>query len=260
MKNANAIGAGPPFDMRPLERGGAVPLYHQLFLDLRRRIDEGAWTPGGPFPREAEIGAAYGVSRITVRQAVGRLVDGGLVARFRGRGSFVTVRARGEGVRNHRLVRDEIAAMGMEPTVRGLGPAATRVVCARTAERLHGAAGETALALDRLHLADGAPFCLESILLLEGRHPDVFRGVAEGERTLREAYRRLGIEVARSEQTVGIDLRPSPELRRHLGLPPEMPALVVERVGHGGRGEPVDLRRMHYRADRFELRQEIVWP
>lgn len=67
-----------------LNRASAVALYHQLFMDLRRRLLNGEWKPGDPFPKDSEIEETYGVSRITVRQAVSQLVDGNFVVRYRG--------------------------------------------------------------------------------------------------------------------------------------------------------------------------------
>jgi DNA-binding GntR family transcriptional regulator len=49
---------------------------------------------GDRIPTEAEIGAHYGLSRITVRQAVTSLVDEGLLLRQQGRGTFVRLARR----------------------------------------------------------------------------------------------------------------------------------------------------------------------
>jgi GntR family transcriptional repressor for pyruvate dehydrogenase complex len=62
----------------------------QLVLDgLKDRILAGDLVPGAKIPSEAELIAAYGVSRTVVREAVSRLQAEGLVETFRGRGSFV---------------------------------------------------------------------------------------------------------------------------------------------------------------------------
>lgn len=56
---------------------------------LKERILAGELVPGAKLPSEAELIAAYGVSRTVVREAVSRLQAEGLVETFQGRGSFV---------------------------------------------------------------------------------------------------------------------------------------------------------------------------
>ncbi len=66
-----------------------VPLYHRVYLLLRQQILEGAWPGDEPMPGEHVLAARHAVSRITVRNALQRLADEGLVARRRGSGTFV---------------------------------------------------------------------------------------------------------------------------------------------------------------------------
>src|SRR3954463_12019715 len=46
-------------------------------------------SPGSPAPSERELVAQFGVARMTVRQAVGAPVVGGLLERIPGKGTFV---------------------------------------------------------------------------------------------------------------------------------------------------------------------------
>ncbi len=71
-----------------IDQHSPVPLYHQIYLDLRQMIQRELIPPGGILPPEMEICQAYGVGRQTVRQAIARLVDDDLVERFAGRGTF----------------------------------------------------------------------------------------------------------------------------------------------------------------------------
>lgn len=72
------------------------PIYRQLAERLSRDIIDGRLRPGERLPTEAEFGELYGVSRITIRQALGLLAHEGLVERFPGKGSFVTERSKGK--------------------------------------------------------------------------------------------------------------------------------------------------------------------
>jgi DNA-binding GntR family transcriptional regulator len=69
-----------------------VPKYHEIADELRERILAGSLGPGQVVPSEAELVAAYAVSRSTVRLALGRLIDEGLLVTEQGRGTFVRQR------------------------------------------------------------------------------------------------------------------------------------------------------------------------
>ena len=74
--------------MKAVDRQSPVPLWAQIEGDLRAGIAAGTFADH--FPTEAELTAAYGVSRQTVREALRRLVTAGLLDRQRGRGTEVT--------------------------------------------------------------------------------------------------------------------------------------------------------------------------
>jgi len=82
----------PAAGNRPLPRSTGTALHRQVFLVLRDQILRGAYAPGAALPAEDELGAHFGVSRITVRRALGDLQQLGLVDRFAGRGTFVSSR------------------------------------------------------------------------------------------------------------------------------------------------------------------------
>src|SRR6476661_3586979 len=72
----------------PLPAGGA-PLYARLRQVLHDRLASGEWRPGDQIPTIRELGLLYGVSRITVVQALDELSREGLLVRWQGKGVFV---------------------------------------------------------------------------------------------------------------------------------------------------------------------------
>jgi GntR family transcriptional regulator len=71
---------------------GQEPLYRQLAAILRQRIERGDLEPGQAMPSESYLQQEHGVSRGTVRMAIGLLRDEGLVVTLSGRGTFVARR------------------------------------------------------------------------------------------------------------------------------------------------------------------------
>jgi DNA-binding GntR family transcriptional regulator len=55
------------------------PKYQQIAEDLRAQIDSGSLRRGSQLPTEADLRDRYGASRNTVRDAIRRLTDEGLV-------------------------------------------------------------------------------------------------------------------------------------------------------------------------------------
>ena len=66
-----------------------IPLYYQLATLLREKIVAGHHGPGDRFPTEADLVGEYGLSRITVRQALRSMEEQGLIERRPGKGTFV---------------------------------------------------------------------------------------------------------------------------------------------------------------------------
>lgn len=66
-----------------------IPVYYRLEKFLRDQIRTGALKPSDAVPPESQLAQQFSVSRMTVRQALSRLVFEGLIVRHRGRGSFV---------------------------------------------------------------------------------------------------------------------------------------------------------------------------
>lgn len=80
---------------------GRVPLYQVIEEDLTAQIRSGDLAPESKLPSEHDLATRYGVSRMTVRQALDRLESAHLLVRHRGSGNFVSP----TNVRGRRLKR-----------------------------------------------------------------------------------------------------------------------------------------------------------
>ena len=66
-----------------------LPLYHRIETDLKNKILHGIYQAGTVIPSEKELTEIYKASRVTIREAVNRLVQQGLVEKKQGKGTFV---------------------------------------------------------------------------------------------------------------------------------------------------------------------------
>jgi DNA-binding GntR family transcriptional regulator len=78
-----------PFAPAPVRRSASEPLYAQVARDMAAHIRRGTVAAGQRLPPEPVLAEAYGVNRLTVREALASLTRQGLVRRVQGVGSFV---------------------------------------------------------------------------------------------------------------------------------------------------------------------------
>ncbi|WP_032123639.1 GntR family transcriptional regulator [Clostridium amazonitimonense] len=72
-----------------IDKNSPIPVYYQLKEDVKSKISQGVWAVGQCIDSERELAETYGVSRMTIRQALGELVQEGLLVREKGKGTFV---------------------------------------------------------------------------------------------------------------------------------------------------------------------------
>lgn len=71
-----------------------IPLYYQLIDKIEEKIENNEWQPGECIPSERELCEIYGMSRITVRNAIAKLENQGKLRKVQGKGTYVV----GKGV------------------------------------------------------------------------------------------------------------------------------------------------------------------
>lgn len=72
-----------------IDKNSPIPVYFQLKNEISLKISEGLWKPGECIASERELCDIYKVSRMTIRQAIGELVQEGVLLRIKGKGTFV---------------------------------------------------------------------------------------------------------------------------------------------------------------------------
>ena len=71
------------------------PVYMQIADMIREQIETGEIKPGDKLMSENEMTKAYGVARLTVREALGVLVNEGFLEKKHGKGTFCKMSRRG---------------------------------------------------------------------------------------------------------------------------------------------------------------------
>lgn len=236
-----------------LERAGSTPLYVQIARHLASAVEDGSLAAGSRLEGEVELARAFSVSRPTVRMAIDRLAEQGLLVRRRGAGTVVVPRQVRRPVELTSLF-DDLVAQGRVPatTVLSLETVPAAEVVARC---LGLAPGAPVLLLERLRHADGAPLgVMRNFLPPERVRLDAERLSARG---LYEMLRDQGLEPRVAEQTIGARAATAAESRL-LHAPRAATMLTLERTAYDAGGKPVEHGRHAYRADRYRFEMNLV--
>lgn len=133
-----------------------VPLYRQLSDLLRGQVMSGEFTPGQRLPSEAQLGEQFGISRITIRQALGDLEREGLVTRVPGKGTFVAERPKQiEGLPRLSSFSEDAAAAGRIAGYRLLDIGIRQITSA--VQQALDLSTSQSFVIERVLLADDAP-------------------------------------------------------------------------------------------------------
>ena len=238
-----------------LREDSPIPLYVQLEELLRRKITSGAYPPGRQLPAERELCRRYGVSIITVRQAILKLVDHGLLYRRRGKGTFVSEPKLSRDISSLYSFTQDMKRLGLEPSSRVLdlreiegGDATVQLSLLSPADRV--------ILLVRLRIANATPLLLETTYIPSRIAPGlVDKDLAAG--SLYEILGRdYGVEIASAAENFESVVLDAEEAEL-LGCQAGSPGFHIERTAYDSSGVPVELTSSLTRADRCKF--SITW-
>lgn len=236
---------------------GRVPRYLQIVETLRERIRDGALSAGARLDNQRALAREFGVTLMTLRQALELLERDGLIVRHHGLGTFVASPSIDYDILHLRTFAGDLSAKGEAVETRFLA-SEFRQPDRRVAQGLRLAAGAAVFVLDRLRLVKGHPMSYQRSFLPAGIGQEVAKADL-AVTPLRSALSfKLGIEITRAHETVfAVTLR-SREARE-LGCRPGAPAFRSERISWGGDGAPVVYDRVFIPGDRFSISRELTY-
>ncbi len=230
---------------------GPVPKHEQLRAHLLRECTE-RLRPGDALASERRLCEEHGVSRITVREAVGQLVAEGVLVRVRGKGTFVADRRVQTRLHLASFTQD-MRRRGHEPRTSVLGFGA-QAPPAHVRTGLGLRRSESALLVRRLRTADGEPMALEESWYAPRSVPGLTREDAEGSLYALFAQ-RYGLVIDSAEQTVTA-VAAAPDDAALLGVPAGAPLLLFDRTSCAA-GRAVEVTASWYRADRYSVAMSL---
>jgi GntR family transcriptional regulator len=145
-----------------LDPNNIVPLYEQAANALREDMRKGVFHSGNRLPTESDLAEKYGISRITIRHAIDKLVKEGLVERKQGKGTFVTQPLMHKDFKRSGVSFTELcAANGKKASAKTILTAIEVPENQHVIKWLNLNQGEEILRIKRLRYADGVPCVIE---------------------------------------------------------------------------------------------------
>lgn len=231
---------------------GARYKYVAVRDSLREQIIRGLFAEDDRIPSESELGAQFGVSRVTVRLALDALRKAGLIESRQGKGYFV---------RRVQVVQDLGRLQGFGELVAPLGIEFRSEVVelselrATTEVRnaLQLAQNASVVRICRVRIAGGAALSYDvshfpldigqKLAKLDLTHVDIF-ALLEHELGIELSYADISLNVATADGDV----------TQRLGISSAEPLLRIVRLTHDQSGRPVDFERLYARPDSFQFR------
>lgn len=241
-------------ERQAIRRSSNVPAYSQLAEILEQRI--AALTDaerGLALPSEGDLSRQYGLSRITVRQALKSLEARGLVYSAQGKGSFPTV-LRVKGISGFHSFTSEVRRNGQEPGTRILGAAEVEGLPTQIIDKLSVPDAENGaqVHLRRLRLIDEVPIAVEDAWLPRDLFPDLTPADFTDGSLYALLADRWGLEPAWTDALIEPD-RAAPEVSELLRIKTDDPVLVAWRVTVTAEDKVFERVRSIYRPG-FSLR------
>jgi GntR family transcriptional regulator len=236
--------------------------YRQLASDLRDAIASGQYPARERLPTEAELMAATGLGRQTVRRAFQELATEGAIYRVPGRGTFA-VPGEGKYLRSFGSIED-LMALSEDTELQIVEPLHV-LASVDIADHLQAGA-DTVMAMSFLRLHDELPFCYTRVYLPMTigcrlrELPEVAALAEPGARarfTLISLLNRVTEHPIHSAAQNVTAVAADADIARRLGCASGTPVLRIDRLYRDRELTPLELAVNHFHPDRYSYRIQL---
>jgi GntR family transcriptional regulator len=233
-----------------IDKSSPIPMYYQLESHIKNQINAGIILPGDSIPSEREYAENYGISRMTVRQAINSLVNEGLLYRKKGSGTFVSEKKIEQPLQGLTSFTEDMKKRGLSPTSKLIH---FEIIPANSfiANELKINEFAPVYEIKRIRLADGEPMALETNYL----SANMVKGLTE-EVVNASIYayieEKLNLRIAHADQLIE-SIKASVEDEKLLKIEKGHPMLYIQRNTYLQDGTPLELVKSVYRGDRYKF-------
>lgn len=242
-------------NVRKLNRDSSQTLTSQIEEIIRDGIDNGTWIPGSPIPSERDLSAMYGLSRMTVRHAIDRLVSTGLLYRVNGKGTYVSEPKVKFKALSLAGLREQTINIGYSPSAKLLG--IERVLAnQKVASVLKVEENVPLFLIERVMYGNNIPLGLHRSYIPIHLCPDLDKMDLSNQSLytiLRENY---GIFIQRASETLETTLS-TPRESLLLNVSPGSPMFLLRITMFDAKEQPIEFVKVIFRGDRVQLSLDL---
>ncbi len=242
-----------------VERDNPVPLYLQVANWLESMLQSSEYDIGSKLPSEGELAEKFQLNRNTIRHSISIMVQQGLLEKQKGVGTFVRRKkplapVRQLGKMTSFIDDFELDARNGLDTESAIISQEKIVPPADIAAALDIAAGDFAIKIERVRVADKIPFLYEiqyySFTKLSGLLDMQIKGSMYQVLT-----DKFGIDLDHSVRTLQA-VRPSKEIASRLMISRDIPCIFYKSRAFNAKGECIEVLHSYYRGDRYVFQVE----
>ena len=229
------------------------PVYIQIHDEIHEAIDAGRWVPGDRIPAERELADQFGVSRMTLRQAIMLLVDEGILERRVGSGTFVSEQKVQEHLNGITSFTDLMADAGKQATSKAVSFHIGRASNSEQ-EQLLLNENDRVLRMERVRYGDGEPIAFEVAAIPESLVTGLSRQ-ALTDSLYRTLAKERGLKIGRAKQVVTA-AAVKERVSEYLAIKRGDPVLVLRQITYNEKDVPFEYVQTQYVGSRFEFYME----
>ena len=238
-----------------IDRDAAVPLYHQIYLQLRDEILSGHRPFHSALPTEQELSEIYSVSRITARRVLTELAQQHFVERKRRLGTRVIFQSPTKPMEaNIDQAVDSLLAFGRRTTVTVI-EVATETPPPAVAAALKVGANEQVVRAVRVRSLEGSPLGY-IVSYVPAALQDVITAKSLARAPILKILEEAGYKAEHAEQTISA-MQADNVITQALEIEARAAVLRITRTSYDGAQTPFLLTFAHYRADKFTIRLDL---
>lgn len=225
------------------------PLYLQVEAAIRNAIITKKYSPGQKLPTEVELSELYEVSKITIRKAMEKLSNDGLVQRVQGKGTFVSYRKDKVTLDQTKGFNDSLASRGHTAKHKILNASYLKAN-EEIAQKLDLATGAPVIYIERLIWEDDIPVGIDCLYVSEKKFPDFITKLTPDKSLYQILENDYHIIVDKSMLEINgtiVDNERATLLECSVGDP----LFFIEKISYTENGTPIHYSATTVRCDRI---------
>lgn len=241
----------------PTSKMSQLPLYEQVKGQLQQKIQSGEYPALSQLPSENELSELFSVSRITIRQALHKLSQDGLIFKVHGKGTFVSKPKAYQNITQLQGFAEAMSSSGHHILNEVLSIEFIEAPL-KVTSKLKLAVRSQVAEIKRVRLLNNEPVSYELTYLpaeiglqlqnkqVDLRVSDIFTAI-EQDLSIPLGYADLNIDAIQADD----------ELAQLLSVDIHTPILRVERLTHDANEHPIDYEYLYFSGESFQYQLRI---